>query len=63
MKRRESKVALLSAMKSENVAARKAASSVLAARADPDFTIALREAAENDPNEEVRQICRLLLGD
>lgn len=58
------KKSLLAAMRLNNVAARKAAATGIASqeRSD-DMTNALREAAENDPDREVRQICKLLLND
>lgn len=61
LQRPEARVALLSAMKLNNVAARKAAAPVLAARRDREMTSILQEAAENDPDDEVRRICTLLL--
>lgn len=57
----ESRNSLLAAIKLHNVAARKAAAPVLAARRDPEMHIALQEAAENDPDHEVQQICQLLM--
>ncbi len=61
LQRPEARVALLSAMKLNNVAARKAAASALAARRDREMMSVLQEAAENDMDSEVRQICTLLL--
>lgn len=61
LQRPEARIALLSAMKLNNVAARKAAAPALAARRDPEMVSVLQEAAENDPDQEVRQICALLL--
>jgi len=52
---------LLDAMRSPNVAARKAAASALAVLATRDALAALRRAADEDPEPEVRQICALLL--
>jgi HEAT repeat protein len=63
IERPEAKVGLLAAMKLGNVAARKAAASGLAARRDKEMVLALREAAQNDPDSEVRHICSLLLHD
>ncbi len=57
----EARSALLAAIRLHNVAARKAAAPVLAARKDPEMLHALQEAVENDPDHEVRQICSLLL--
>jgi HEAT repeat protein len=59
--RPETRSALLSAFKMRNVAARKAAATVLAARRDPEMTSALLEAMEKDPAAEVREMCSLLL--
>jgi HEAT repeat protein len=44
-----------------NVAARKAAVAMLAARGTPDALAALRKHAAEDPSEEVRRICTLFL--
>jgi HEAT repeat protein len=46
-----------------NVAARKAAVTGLAARPDPETIATLRDAADNDPDREVRQICALVLSE
>lgn len=61
LQRPEARAALLSAIKSNNVAARKAAAPALAARRDFEMVSSLQEAADNDPDQEVRQICTLLL--
>lgn len=61
IERSEARAALVAAMKLLNVAARKAAATGLAARRDLEALVALREAAESDPNPEVRQISSLLL--
>lgn len=61
IERHDARRALLTAMKLNNAAARKAAATGLAARRDPEMIAALQEAAENDPNSEVREICSLLL--
>lgn len=60
LKRPDARTALLSAMKLSNPAARKATASALAARRDPEMMAALKEAAEYDPDQEVRNICSLL---
>lgn len=61
---RDALAALVSAMKLENVAARKAAATGLAAHSsNPEMMLALKQGAENDLNPEVRQICRLLLNE
>jgi len=52
---------LLDAMRSPNVAARKAAASALAVLASREALAALSQAAHDDPEPEVRQICALLL--
>lgn len=61
--RPETRNALLSAMKSKNISARRAVAAVLSASRDPEKIAALRDAAENDPDEGVRQICSLLLAE
>lgn len=61
LQRPEARAALLSAIKLNNVAARKAAAPALAARRDYEMLASLQEAADNDPDQEVRQICSLLL--
>ena len=61
LQRPEARVALLAAMKLKNAAARKAAAPSLATRRDAEMKLALEEAAENDPDQEVREICSLLL--
>lgn len=61
LQRPEARVALLSAMKLSNAAARKAAAPALAARRDAEMQAALLDASENDPAQEVREICSLLL--
>ncbi len=61
LQRPEARTALLSAFRLNNVAARKAAAQALAARRDSEMVSALQEAEENDPDQEVRQICSLLL--
>lgn len=59
--RAETRAALLASIKLPNVAARKAAAAVLATRRDPEMKLAVREAAENDPVAQVREICSLLI--
>jgi HEAT repeat protein len=59
----DGRAALLSAMKMDNVAARKAAATALAAGHDLEMLAALRDAADHDPDEEVREICALLLSE
>lgn len=55
---------LITAMKSNNVAARKAAAPALATHKNkPEILEALKDGAENDPDREVRQICKLLLNE
>jgi HEAT repeat protein len=55
---------LLIAMNLNNVAARKAAATAVAAYKNmPDMMEALKIASENDPDREVRQICKLLLNE
>lgn len=61
LQRPEARSALLAAMKLNNAAARKAAAAGLAVRRDPEMTLVLQEAADNDPDQEVREICSLLL--
>jgi hypothetical protein len=61
--RSTTKTALLAAIRLNNPAARKAAAPALAAHADPEMTAALREAADLDPDPEVRRICALLLSE
>lgn len=61
--RPEARGALLATIKLQNTAARKAAATALAARGDAEALTALREAADNDPDQEVRQICALLLSE
>ena len=61
LRRPESSAALLKAMTSSNVAARKAAASALAVLASKDALAVLKKAAESDPEPQVRQICALLL--
>jgi HEAT repeat protein len=56
--------ALLSAMKLNNVAARKAAATAIAVHINrPEMAEALKDGAENDPDREVRLICKLLLNE
>lgn len=59
----EAKAALLSAIKLDGPAARKAAAPALAAHADPEMLTALREAADHDPDPEIRRISGLLLSE
>jgi len=59
--RADANAVLLDAMRSPNVAARKAAASTLAVLATREALAALRQAAHDDPEPEVRQICALLL--
>lgn len=61
--RPDSKKALFAAMKSNNVAARKAAATGLGTNRDAEKTAILREAAENDPDIGVRDICTLMLSE
>lgn len=61
--RPEARAALSCALELNNVAARKAAASALAARRTPEALVALRQAAQNDPDQEVRHICALLLSE
>ncbi len=63
MDRADARIALLSAFKLNNPAARKAAANGLAARREPEMISALQEAAQVDSDPEVRQICKLLLHD
>ena len=63
IERPDARAGLLSAIKLNNPAARKAAASGLAARRDPESVAALRDAADNDPDPEVRKICALLLSE
>jgi HEAT repeat protein len=53
--------AMLDALRLPNVASRKAAASMLAVHATPKSLAALREQAMNDPSDEVRRVCALLL--
>ena len=55
--------ALVAAMKITNISARKAAAAGLAASRDAEKIAVLREAAENDPDQGVRDICTLLLSE
>lgn len=60
----DSQTAILAAMKLNNTAARKAAATAIAAYQDqPEMIAALKEGAQNDPDREVRQICKLLLNE
>lgn len=59
--RADANAVLLDAMRSPNVAARKAAASALSVLASREAVEALRQAAQDDPEPEVRQICSLLL--
>lgn len=62
MRRPEAEEVLVRALSLDNVAARKAAATVLAERASPEAHAAVMAAATADPSEEVRQICALALG-
>ena len=62
MRRPDASKALADVMGLRNVAARKAAASALAALGSKDALAVLRQAAAEDPEAEVRQICSLLLG-
>ena len=53
--------ALVGVMTAPNVAARKAAASVLAALATREAVAVLQRGAREDPEREVRQICSLLV--
>ena len=61
LRRPEANAALVSAMSMSNVAARKAAPSALAVLRNAEAVSALRRAAAEDREPEVRQICSLLL--
>lgn len=61
MQTRESRAALLSVMNLHNASARKAAASVFGVSLDASRIAALRNAAENDPDESVRKLSALLL--
>ena len=61
MHHRAAKLALVSAMSTANVAARKAAALSLAASRDPQGLEALERSAVSDPDPEVRRVCSLLL--
>jgi HEAT repeat protein len=60
----DSQAALLTAVKMQNTAARKAAiTSISTFQNRPEINAALKEAAEHDPDREVRQIAKLLIRD
>ncbi|MFL5305578.1 MAG: HEAT repeat domain-containing protein [Polyangia bacterium] len=61
LRRPEANAALVSAMSMPNLAARKAAPSALAVLRNAEAVSALRRAAAEDREPEVRQICSLLL--
>lgn len=62
LRSRDSQNSLLAAMKLNNVAARKAAATGIASYSGhPEMMAALKDAAENDPDREVRHISSLLL--
>jgi HEAT repeat protein len=57
-------IGLLLAMKLNNAAARKAAAASIAVHTSrPEMMAVLKEAADNDPDREVRQICKVLLNE
>jgi HEAT repeat protein len=60
LRRPDAAAALVTAMSLANVAARKAAASALAVLAGAAALDALRKAASDDPEPEVRQVCSLL---
>jgi HEAT repeat protein len=61
LRRPDAAKALVDAMTSPNVAARKAAASALAVLATKESLATLKKAADHDPEPQVRQICSLLL--
>jgi len=61
LQRPDATAALMGAMASPNVAARKAAASALAVLASKEALTTLRHAAADDPAPEVREICAVLL--
>jgi HEAT repeat protein len=61
MRRAEASAALLSAFQFSNSACRKAAASALAATGSQDGIVALRRAAIDDHDPQLKQICSLLL--
>jgi HEAT repeat protein len=61
MRRPEANVALVDAMSLPNVAARKAAASTLAGVGTAEALEALRTAAREDPDPEVRRICGVVI--
>jgi HEAT repeat protein len=61
LRRPEATSALLGALQSPSVAARKAAAAALSGVPEPEARAALRAAMDSDPEPEVRQICALLL--
>jgi HEAT repeat protein len=63
IQRPEARKAMITAIKLRNVAARKAAATGLAANRDAEKIAVLREAADNDPDRSVRNICALLIAD
>jgi HEAT repeat protein len=61
LRRRDATAALFEVMRKPNVAARKAVAGALGGLGGKEATAALRTAADEDPEPEVRQICSLLL--
>jgi HEAT repeat protein len=61
MHRADADAAILTALCSQNDAARRAAAAALAAAGDPGAHPALQRAAATDPDPEVRRICALAL--
>ncbi|HXI55025.1 MAG TPA: HEAT repeat domain-containing protein, partial [Polyangia bacterium] len=61
LRRPDAVAALIKAMTIPNVAARKATAGALATIGSKDALLALRKAASDDPEPQVRQVCSLLL--